>query len=139
MTTAFSFSTPLVAMTVNSVASKDSLGVPEMTPVCWSIRRLACSGLGTGTSPDVLNIYRNGTGQPAIWQLNGNNWGYSFGPTEMLLLPGEQLVAASVGSTPDAIYKELTSNLVPNAHMVAAGVIAVTRAQEYGYTVLSAG
>ncbi len=48
-------------------------------------------------------------------------------------------IAMSAGSTADAIYAELTANLVPNAHMVAAGVIAVTRAQEYGYTVLSAG
>lgn len=64
----------------------------------WSIRRLAANGLGTGTSPDILNIYRNGTGVAPVWQLNGNNWGYSFGPTEMLLLPGEQLIAASLGS-----------------------------------------
>jgi hypothetical protein len=64
----------------------------------WSIRRLACNGLGTGNSPDILNIYRNGTGIAPVWQLNGNNWGYSFGPTEMMLLPGESLVAASLGS-----------------------------------------
>jgi len=35
--------------------------------------------------------------------------------------------------------KELTANLVPNGHLVAAGVIATTRAQEYGYTLLVAG
>ena len=34
----------------------------------------------------------------------------------------------------DAIYKELTSNLVPNAHIVPAGIVAVNRAQERGYT-----
>ena len=33
-----------------------------------------------------------------MWQLNGNNYGYTFGPTEMLLLPGESLMAASLGS-----------------------------------------
>ena len=61
----------------------------------WSIRRLSATGSGTGTSPDILNIYRNGTGSlPRCWQLNGNNWGYTFGPTELLLLPGEKLVAA---------------------------------------------
>jgi len=64
----------------------------------WSIRRLAANGLGTGTSPDILNIYRNGTQGNPVWQLNGNNWGYSFGPTEMLLLPGESLMASSLGS-----------------------------------------
>jgi intracellular sulfur oxidation DsrE/DsrF family protein len=48
-------------------------------------------------------------------------------------------IAKSVGGMPDAIYEELVANTVPNGHMVAAGVIAVTRAQEYGYTVLTAG
>lgn len=48
-------------------------------------------------------------------------------------------VAKAVGAMPDAIYDELVANIVPNGHMVAAGVIAVTRAQEYGYTVLVAG
>jgi hypothetical protein len=64
----------------------------------WSIRRLTANGLGTGTSPDLLNIYRNGFHSDPMWQLNGNNWGYSFGPTEMLLLPGEKLIAMSLGS-----------------------------------------
>lgn len=48
-------------------------------------------------------------------------------------------IATSVGGMPDAIYAELVANTVPNGHMVTAGVIAVTRAQEYGYTVLTAG
>jgi intracellular sulfur oxidation DsrE/DsrF family protein len=48
-------------------------------------------------------------------------------------------IAKSIGSTtPDAIFDELVANIVPNGHMVAAGVVAVTRAQEYGYTVLIA-
>jgi intracellular sulfur oxidation DsrE/DsrF family protein len=47
-------------------------------------------------------------------------------------------IAATVNSSPDAIFKELVANVVPNGRMVAAGVIAVTRAQEYGYSVLIA-
>jgi len=38
----------------------------------------------------------------------------------------------------DAIYKELAANTIPNSHMVAAGVVAVNRAQERGYTLLTA-
>lgn len=38
----------------------------------------------------------------------------------------------------DAIYKEFAANLVPNAHIAPAGVVAVNRAQEYGYTLLTA-
>jgi intracellular sulfur oxidation DsrE/DsrF family protein len=48
-------------------------------------------------------------------------------------------IATANGLAADAVFKELTSNLVPNSHMVAAGVVAVTRAQEYGYTFLNAG
>jgi hypothetical protein len=37
----------------------------------------------------------------------------------------------------DAIYKELAANLIPNSRMVPAGVVAVNRAQEHGYTLLT--
>jgi hypothetical protein len=39
----------------------------------------------------------------------------------------------------DAIYQELSTGLIPNAHMAAAGVLAVNRAQEHGYSFLYAG
>src|SRR3954465_2586112 len=39
----------------------------------------------------------------------------------------------------DAIYKELTSSAVANAHFVAAGILAVNRAQERGYTLSVTG
>jgi hypothetical protein len=39
----------------------------------------------------------------------------------------------------DAVYKELTSSAVGNAHFVAAGILAVNRAQERGYTLSVAG
>lgn len=38
----------------------------------------------------------------------------------------------------DAVYKDLVANLIPNGRMAPAGVIAVNRAQEYGYTLLTA-
>jgi hypothetical protein len=47
-------------------------------------------------------------------------------------------VAAAAGGNADAVYKELVANTIPNSHMVAAGVVAVNRAQEYGYTLLTA-
>jgi uncharacterized protein (DUF927 family) len=46
-------------------------------------------------------------------------------------------VAMMTKGNADAIYKELVANLIPNSHMVAAGVLAVNRAQEYGFTLLS--
>ena len=49
------------------------------------------------------------------------------------------VIAAAVKSTQPEIYKELAANLLPNGHIVAAGVVAVNRAQERGYTMLTAG
>lgn len=45
-----------------------------------------------------------------------------------------RLAAQKSGGDADAIFKELTAHLVPNGHMVAAGIVAVSRAQERGYT-----
>ena len=44
------------------------------------------------------------------------------------------LVAQKTGANADAVFKELTENLVPNARMVPAGIVAVNRAQERGYS-----
>jgi len=78
----------------------------------WSIRRLAVNGLGTGNAPDVLNIYRNGWHSDPVWQLNGNNFCYTFGKAELLLLPGERLIARSVGSMLATVQITLTGDAV---------------------------
>ena len=44
------------------------------------------------------------------------------------------LIARQTGATVDDVFKELTEHLVPNAHMVPAGIVAVNRAQEHGYS-----
>jgi intracellular sulfur oxidation DsrE/DsrF family protein len=43
-------------------------------------------------------------------------------------------LAQATGGTAEAVFNELTANLVGNAHLVAAGIVAVNRAQERGYT-----
>jgi intracellular sulfur oxidation DsrE/DsrF family protein len=48
------------------------------------------------------------------------------------------MLAQAVGGTADSVYAELTSNLIPNAHMVAAGILTVNRAQERGFTLATA-
>lgn len=45
-------------------------------------------------------------------------------------------IASATNQTADAVFAELSANLIPNAHLVPAGVIAVTRAQEFGYSFL---
>lgn len=44
------------------------------------------------------------------------------------------ILAGKVGGNGDAINSELIANLVPNARMVPAGIVAVNRAQERGYS-----
>jgi len=48
-------------------------------------------------------------------------------------------IASSTGASQEAVFKELTANPVPNGRFVPAGVVAATRAQEYGYSLLSCG
>lgn len=45
-------------------------------------------------------------------------------------------IARETGQEAATVLAELTANLIPNGHMVPAGVMAVTRAQEYGYSFL---
>jgi hypothetical protein len=71
---------------------------PSQQGFCWSIRRLLVNGLTAGTTPDILNFYRNDVGNEPLWQLNGNNFAQTFGRLELLLLPGEYLVAHNVGT-----------------------------------------
>jgi intracellular sulfur oxidation DsrE/DsrF family protein len=49
------------------------------------------------------------------------------------------VIATATGGRADTVYDELTRNLVPNAHMAAAGIVALSRAQERGYTFADAG
>jgi intracellular sulfur oxidation DsrE/DsrF family protein len=49
-----------------------------------------------------------------------------------------EAIAEKVKGNAPAIYRELIANRIPNSHMAAAGVVAVNRAQEHGYTLLTA-
>lgn len=49
------------------------------------------------------------------------------------------LAARKAGLEADAVYKELIANTVGNAHFVPAGIVAVNRAQERGYSIAYVG
>lgn len=48
-------------------------------------------------------------------------------------------LAGFSGGSADDIFLDLKANNIPNSRYVAAGVIATTRSQEYGYSLLYAG
>jgi hypothetical protein len=65
----------------------------------WEIRLLSIAGLTTGATPDIVNIYIRGAGSALPWwQLNGNNFSYTFSKGALVLLPGETLRMASTGT-----------------------------------------
>jgi hypothetical protein len=43
-------------------------------------------------------------------------------------------IAKQTGGAADDVFKELVAGMIPNSHVVAAGIVAVSRAQERGYT-----
>lgn len=48
------------------------------------------------------------------------------------------VIANAVGGDAGAMFTELTANLVHNGRMVPAGIVAINRAQERGYSLVSA-
>jgi len=63
--------------------------------------------------------------------------GVRFAVCAMATRAAAQLASKKGLGDADAIFKELTENLVPNGHMVPAGIVAVNRAQERGYSFVS--
>lgn len=48
-------------------------------------------------------------------------------------------IAEAAGGTADQVYNEIAGNLLQNARIVPAGIIAVNRAQEHGYSLAYCG
>lgn len=49
------------------------------------------------------------------------------------------VIAGATGGSQPGIFDELVANAIPSSRFVSAGVMALTRAQEYGYSLLYAG
>jgi intracellular sulfur oxidation DsrE/DsrF family protein len=48
------------------------------------------------------------------------------------------MIAGAVNAGADDVFKEISENLLPNSHLVPAGIVAVARAQERGYALVHA-
>lgn len=53
---------------------------------------------------------------------------------QMATRANASLIAQKTGAKVDDVVKEISEHLVPNAHLVPAGIVAINRAQERGYT-----
>jgi len=92
--------------------------------------------------PPVVNIYDEagyGMELPSFGTTIGTlvRQGVQFGVCTMATegLAGE--IGRRAGVNGDGVFKELVANLIPNARMVPAGIVAVNRAQERGYTLVT--
>lgn len=82
--------------------------------------------------PPIVNVYKK-TLDGLIKQ------GVNFAVCMMATRNYAGAIARSIpGSNTDMIYDEIVANLIGNAHMVPAGIVAVSRAQERGYTFVHA-
>ncbi len=64
--------------------------------------------------------------------------GVQFAVCQMATQGLAEPLATAVGGNADSVYKELSVNLVGNSRLVPAGIVAVNRAQERGYTFVNA-
>lgn len=64
--------------------------------------------------------------------------GVQFGVCKMATRNISGRIARATGGDSEAIFKEIVANLVDNARLVPAGIVAVNRAQERGYSFVHA-
>jgi len=87
------------------------------------------------SEPPKANPF-NATGTEAIGEMAKR--GVQFGVCDTAS-HGLSRRIAGPGGDADAVYKEMVASMIPSSHLMVAGVIGVTRAQEYGYSVVHVG
>ena len=65
---------------------------------CWGVTRLVVNGLTAGTTPDIVDIFFDDSFSQRQWQVNGNNFGYTFNPREFLMSNGHILMLRANGT-----------------------------------------
>jgi intracellular sulfur oxidation DsrE/DsrF family protein len=92
----------------------------------------------------VINVY-NSAAHGSSLPSNGNTLdalakrGAHFGVCQMATRRLAGTIAEGTGGNAEAAYNELVAHLIPNAHIVPAGIVAVGRAQERGYALAHGG
>ena len=82
--------------------------------------------------PPTINLYTSGL-SALVKQ------GMHFSICSLTTRAYTRIIAQAIGGNADDVFKELSANTIGNAHFVPAGVVTVSRAQEYGYTTISIG
>ena len=125
---------------------------------CGTIRRRLCTTTRCGRKDGTVLAERSHiidpkTGQPPKININNAATPQNLGTTlDSLIAKGAHFavcematrrisgaIAQATGGNAATIYGELVANLIGNAHMAAAGILAVNRAQERGYAFANVG
>jgi intracellular sulfur oxidation DsrE/DsrF family protein len=106
----------------------------------WAKHGKALTAATSYTDPKSSELPKgnpyNATGIEAIDQMAKR--GVQFGVCDTASHGLSRRIAGQGGDA-DAAYKEMVASMIPNSRLMVAGVIGVTRAQEYGYSVVHAG
>ena len=63
--------------------------------------------------------------------------GTQFAVCKLSTRANASVIANATGGKAEEIFAEISANLIPNARLVPAGIVAVNRAQERGYTLMA--
>ncbi len=95
----------------------------------------------TGEAPTANMLRQDRTDLPnfgfTIDLIGGK--GTNFGICRAATMFFSSVIAGETGGNQPDVFDELVANAIPNSRFVSAGVMALTRAQEYGYSLLYAG
>jgi hypothetical protein len=89
----------------------------------WVVKRWFVTGLTSGATPDVMNIYADSTTSQPLWQLTGNTPGAVFGNFSQFLLPGQTIVIASVGTITSTAQITLSGDAISIPMVMAAKLV----------------
>lgn len=87
-----------IAANAFSLDGTSTIGLSPREGFAWLVLRITVSGLATGATPDLANLYRNQPGGIPIYQFSGNNFVGLFSKFQNVLLPGETLSLTNSGT-----------------------------------------
>lgn len=93
-------------------------------------------GADTAPTSNPMNTASRANGQTTISMLGAIGVKFVICNRATRVYAG--MLASATGNSPEAVYEELVAGAIPDSRFVPAGVLAATRSQEYGYSLLYA-